>query len=271
MTINDEHDNDSNLKSYLEGKDGVSATYRKVAGELPPAELDALILQAAAGAVAKPASHPGASRRQQYAMAASLCLGVLLTSLYYEQQVPQDTGPLIITASVDQRQIGELDFVTPKAADGGVAQEDIARAENFLAPAAPATTAVSSQAAQPAPQSTAVQIVVDEVYESRRRSPPVQGAVGQGARLLQEQTSPSVMVIPGQDEQRIVSVTTLNEAVVSAELRTQDLWLEEINRIASELESSASETETLRQRLSEERASFSAIYPDFDIDAALAE
>lgn len=236
MTTQDEHDNDSTLKSYLEGKDGVSATYRKVAGEEPPAEIDALILQAAAGAVAKPATQPGASRRQQYAMAASLGLGVLLTSLYYEQQVPQDTGPLIITASVDQRQVGELEFTASKAADVGVAdggvadagvaqapeQAKVAQAENFLAPAA---TAFSPQAAQPAPQSTAAQIVVNE-----------------RAATLQ-----------------------------FFDRQAQDLWLEEILRIASELESSVSESEVLRQRLEAEMASFSAIYPDFDLDAALAE
>lgn len=279
MTTHDEHDNDSSLKSYLEGKDGVSATYRKVAGEMPPAELDALILQAAAGAVAKPAAQPGASRRQQYAMAASLGLGVLLTSLYYEQQMPQDTGPLIITASVDQRQVGELDFAASKAADavvanGGVAdagvvqapvqaevaQADVARAENFLASAA---TAVSPQAAQPAPQSAAAQIVVNEGQVAGARRPPP--ATRASDTLARTEVAGMAELLNLVEQARLTATDT------SAELRAQDLWLEEIIRIASELESSASETEALRQRLEAERASFSAIYPDFDIDAALAE
>lgn len=311
MTTHDEHDNDGNLKPYLEGRDGVSATYRKLTGEQPPAELDALILQAAAGAVAKPAPRLGAGPRHYYAMAASLCLGVLLSSLYYEQQVP-DTGPLIVTASVDQRQVRELDAGTPAAADTSieevvvqgsrirlaeaqrdvaeagpaqgnteralaVAADEVAKAENFLAPAAPAPTGIVPQGAQPDRQ-VAVQRL--QPAPAQRASEPdnepaeaVQDETGQSLAQLMEQVASARVTTSAQNEPPIIQELASADALprTSIQLQTQALWLEEIVRLAREMDALVSTTEALRQRLEAEQASFRATYPDFDLDAALAE
>ncbi len=100
MTESDDKHTDSELKPYLEGRDGVSAAYRKSGREEPPAMLDHAILQAARAAVKPVVAMPIVAERTQsnsplestqrswrepYALAASLMVGVLGASIYFSQ------------------------------------------------------------------------------------------------------------------------------------------------------------------------------------------
>jgi hypothetical protein len=100
----DDHHSDQDLKAYLDGSDGVSAAYRKTARDEPSAALDRAILDAAREeVVAKEPAIGGREIPHMYgtaALAASVMVGILATSLYFN---PQEIAVPVSTPVAGQR------------------------------------------------------------------------------------------------------------------------------------------------------------------------
>jgi hypothetical protein len=79
MSTGDRHQ-DNDLKAYLDGRDGVSAAYRKMANEEPPRALDQSILRAARKQ-AQPSAALWYTKRRPYALAASFMIAIVAVSL----------------------------------------------------------------------------------------------------------------------------------------------------------------------------------------------
>src|SRR5688572_27020257 len=128
---------DNELKAYLAGEDGVSATYRQLGAEEPPAELDQLILAAARNAVQKDKPRTTTNSRQRFSLAASFMVGVLVTSMYFNRE-----GEFAETAVTSAAPRGQT-------ISQSVEQTAPAPAPAF-APAAPAPVVIAGDA-QPEP------------------------------------------------------------------------------------------------------------------------
>jgi hypothetical protein len=119
---------DNELKAYLAGEDGVSATYRQAGAEEPPAELDQLILAAARDAIQKNKPRTTTNSRQRFSLAASFMVGVLVTSMYFNQE-----GEFPRTAT------------TSAPLEERIISQSVEQPAPVFAPAAPAVTAGDTQ------------------------------------------------------------------------------------------------------------------------------
>lgn len=93
---NERDDIDKELKAYLEGKDGLSDTYRELGSTEPSNELDAHILQAARDELAQDTQQPAQAGgnsiySRPYAIAASVLLGILI-GVMIAPQPPETTS-----------------------------------------------------------------------------------------------------------------------------------------------------------------------------------
>ncbi|MES2624964.1 MAG: hypothetical protein V4628_06785 [Pseudomonadota bacterium] len=140
---------DSELKAYLAGEDGVSATYRQASTEEPPVELDRVILAAAHAAVQTSVGKKNTAQqiekqkgapakenklRQRLSIAASFMVGVLVTSMYFDQQNEITTSAMFSDAVQEG-------FVAPAAQ---LPAPPIAVATDATSTAAPAPAAAAA-------------------------------------------------------------------------------------------------------------------------------
>lgn len=292
------------LKAYLGGEDGISATYRQAGTEEPPAELDRLILAAARKAVQQEASGKTAGLQRKFSLAASFMIGILVTSLYFNRENE------FAEEAVSSAAVGEVnEQVLIRAAE---------QAAPVLAPAAPAAAigaaspeplapAVARQAAQFAEQAAgAAASTSEEQAEQQQSKSEVEqrgaftdnlaaltgtavdtsaGARENAGRAAQSEPGaaaaaapPGVQEAPAEADAAGVppeetSVTGSRIAADSgSDLRyrqTRDEWLAEILALREQAIIEADQLEAINTRMEEELELFSATYPDFDLDAQL--
>lgn len=123
---------DDTLTAYLDGRDGLSALYARSASEESPAALDAVILRVAreeTGVAARPETK---ARQGKWALAASLLLGVGLSSLYYENRaldaqssLLKQSTPLVLEGDMAVRALrtepGSSDDAARAVTEAGIA------------------------------------------------------------------------------------------------------------------------------------------------------
>lgn len=242
------------LQDYLSGRDGVSAAYRSLSDEKPSAALDASIRQAAQEAVD---GLPAGKKRfplQVYSLAASICVAVLVVSLFLNNEdrltrneldtisaIPlMDDAPTAELFSAGDARIPLNENAGSQANDAN-ADLDVNAARVQTSAAAPVTAEaqVSSAAA-------ALSIEADSVEAEGRQA--------QEARSLEELLD-------------LARSAPASEVQFLPEYRLNaDSWLTEIQRLTA-----VSDEPGVEQVLTEERRLFAERYPGIDIDSALAE
>jgi hypothetical protein len=279
MSTGDRH-SDQDLKTYLDGRDGVSAAYRKTAQEEPPPALDARILKAARKEV-QPSTETWYASRRPYALAASVMVAVLGLSLYLGT-----LDRLVVPGEVQQESVTAVEF---------------RRVERAAAPAAP-----------PEQDEEAPQVALKPQFEARQLAPPVPtvgiadnagvaaGALDVSVDALALTAEPPAIVIDGPLLEEIEAEADATRAQAarreSAELEeitvtgsrimrresgdtsyraSREEWLDEIRSMAEELDARSRlvtanrSAAVLQGQLEEEIELFLEEYPDTDIDAEL--
>ncbi len=237
---------DKILQEYLDGSDKLSATYQSLQDEKPPAALDESILLAARESVAGKAASKKIIPVQAYSIAASVCVAVLVVSLFIGNEsdlIRDGVEPLSIpvsdmpAAEIQNLQIESSDTLQESDLIGAGATNNTTLAETVLAP----------QAAESVQTGTAI-LAIDEVLEA---------ADVAAARALQLEE------IGSAQRAEVSEQFAELEALAQPDYRqSMDTWLAEIQRLTT----TGNDVE-----LEEEQRLFVQAYPDIDIDAALAE
>ena len=279
MKSDDKH-SDHDLKAYLDGRDGVSAAYRKAATEEPPRALDQAILDAARKR-AQPPAEAWYAKRRPYALAASVMLGVLAVSLYFNA-----LDEVAVPAAVEEATVRAVQIQNPERAaetkpeevTAGAAASAEVEAEaplqfetRRLAPAVPTAGAADTIAA---PATPAVELNRDAFA---RAAEPARVVIT-GALLEEIEADAAQAQRQGLELQEI---TVTGSRILRRE--TGDLsyrnaratWLDEIGAMAQEfaarsrLVTARAAAARIEQQLDEEIALYLAAYPDADIEAEL--
>jgi hypothetical protein len=275
MNSTDDKHSDKDLKAYLDGRDGVSAAYRKAAREEPPAALDAAILKAARAEVGLASAKP--EKRRVYALAASVMVAAVAASLYF--RLPEDAGP--IAANAEQASTRNFDRAldqdagAPAPAPEGQNEEAATPQQDFqvrqLAPPAQtvgaetaparardveATTDTLARAAEPAA------IVIDGPLLERIE------AEAADAQTLQAAPREEITVTGSR-------ITRQRDAADLSYRESRDEWLSQIRILSIELQRSSrlltanQSTAVLTAQLEEEMELFAEQYPEIDLDVEL--
>lgn len=223
---NERDDIDKALEAYLEGKDGVSATYRKLEDEEPSADLDARILQAARDELALgPQQSPQAPRKsiysRPYAIAASVLLGILIGVMIAPQ-------PPMTTQGDETVALSDAPATFQAEADLAAPPEPLNEREQETLETAVAREAIQSE---PAP---AAEIAAEPEAES--------GRLGQIASTTANSEEITVTASPSPN---------LNYR------SAPETWLEEIRLLQQEVDAA-------EEALEEELVLFREAYPDID-------
>jgi hypothetical protein len=261
-------DNDKALKAYLEGSDGVSAAYRQLGAEEPPAGLDAAIRRAAAQAVAMqpaaagaPGKSPEPVNNRTSNMPGLLSLAASLVA-----------GVLIGVVVMDQGGTGfgsqpEMKSATAEAGAVAVQLSDEATG--------PATAARSPEVEQPLAVSLDNLVQVNgpqgaaPASESRElaATPPRDVIRLQSAR----QAEPAVAAASDTVLEEVIltgsRVRTPEEAI--AYRSDQAEWLAAMAEMRQNLQDTRNREAGLAASLEEELQLFMQQYPDVDLDTAL--
>jgi hypothetical protein len=282
----DDDQTDNELKTYLDGRDGVSATYRKTAREEPPKGLDRSILRAA-----RADARPGTGRGRQslarpYMLAASVMIAVLAGILYF--RLPEDVlapveSDASFTTSAEVQRAGNAaqPAAEQERQQAGAAPQAAANSQGEfrtrqLASASP-TVGISPTASAPPPtrDSTALarssggtEFVISGALLERIEA-EAQGNLAEppaGAAAPREEIAVTGARI-GADGQEDLSYRA-----------SRDEWLaviryleEERNTLSAERDQAPEYFAAVVERMNEERRLYSAAYPDADLDAELAE
>lgn len=278
--MNNDDRQDQELKAYLEGRDGVSAAYRKSAQEEPPAALDRLILDAARRQ-ARPSAEAWYAARKPYALAASVMIAVVALSLYLgtldDVVLNQEAAQAPTVATPIEFQRAERSAVRQSAAEeAGAARAQANFEARQLAPPAPT---VGASDAPPAPAAAA--LATDALAVGVQVEPP---AIVIDGTLLEE-IEAKADAARAADASR--ATAGLEEVVVTGSriMRREEgdlvyrasraSWLAEIRVMADELEARSRlvtarrSAAVLEEQLEEEIDLFLEAYPDTDIDAEL--
>ncbi len=277
MKKSDDKHSDKDLKAYLDGTDGVSAAYRKTARDEPSAALDRAILDAARReVVSKELEIGGRQMPHMYgtaALAASVMVGILATSLYFNPQ--QVVVPVSVPASAESVVLDE-----PRAerleqqrnADQAGVPDTRAFQVRQIAPAAPAVGVANAPAA-PAP--AVANDVRTDAFARLAEAPPV---VIEGPLL--ERIEADAAQAQQSETAELEEVTVTASRVLRGDDRdysyrdSREDWLEQIRTQVEELEALGrltGNTVFQEQQLQEEMDLFMEEYPDADLDAELAE
>ncbi len=295
MTKSDDKHNDRDLKAYLDGSDGVSAAYRKAARDEPPAALDRAILDAAREeVVAKEPAIGGREIPHMYgtaALAASVMVGILATSLYFN---PQEIAVPVSAPAAGQRVV--LDEVRSAATEREEAENLAAFSQasvELRIPDPPA--AIADNAAAPSPRA---EIRAEAV--ARLAQPPVvvfdgplldaiEADAAQAQATAQAQTAPRTLAstgarsaaqTAGADAGELEEITVTGSRIPRRDTRdysyreSREDWLEEIRAQVEALDALSrltGNTVYQEQLLQEEMDLYAEVYPDADLDVELAE
>jgi hypothetical protein len=282
MKSPDDRHSDQDLKSYLDGRDGVSAAYRKTAQEEPPPALDARILNAARKA-AQPATASWYASRRPYALAASVMVAVLGLSLYFgtldELVVPRELQQEAATA-VEFRRVERAAAPTAPPQEDEVAPQAAADAQfeaRQLEPPVPAV-GIANNAGAPAP---ALDAALDALALTAEVPPIViDGPLLEEIEAEADLARTQVLVASGAQLEEIAvtgSRIVRREAGDTSYRESREQWLAEIRVMLSELEARSRlvtarrSASVLEEQIEEEIELFLAEYPDTDIDAELEE
>jgi hypothetical protein len=226
---------DKHLQDYLDGTDKVSATYHTVSDEKPSVALDEAILQAARESVADNATQKKAIPLQAYSIAASVCVAVLVVSLFLNNE-----------AELMQNEIGEIEALSIQISD--VPADETASADE---------AATLLQAEPTANTDAGADLSAEEAVADRNRIalPALQAEADNEAA--------GTAVFSTQAAEQLEMAASLELAPVDFSYRqNSDTWLVQIQALAE----AGNEAE-----LAEERRLFAETYPDIDIDSALSE
>lgn len=281
---NDTPVDDTELTPYLEGRDGVSETYRATSSETPPSSLDAAILHAARASLGKTTPQKKTpALRNYYSMAASLMLGLMLGAVVFRSgddapapslDVATPAGPAIsektVVLTAGEAEASDTAAAAP-AAEAFVA--DVA--EDSLAEPQPAITAGDNDTAGAAAPADEARFRERTLAPTQPVAPPRN--VGSNNALdqvieaaRQARTAQAARVDAGQQEE----ITVTGSRIVRLSYRdNQEDWVEEIARLAEQLDDARNrvERERLQNLLELERMEFETEWPDVDLDAKLEE
>lgn len=285
MSIDDKH-GDNDLKAYLDGRDGVSAAYRKTAQEEPPRALDELILKAARKQ-APPSTELWYTKRRPYALAASFMIAVVAVSLYFSELDEIVVPEAIERATVRTVELQRAD--APAKADAAVADTAATTPESLTANVALAPAFETRQLA-PAVRTVGADPV----------APPAAPAVDLNREAFARVAEPVAVVIDGplleaieaeaagaQAPQVATAASTLEEITVTGSRimrrdegdvsyrNSREDWLDEIRFMTDEFESRArlitarAAAARIEEQLNEEIELYLEAYPEADIEAEL--
>jgi len=236
---------DKDLEAYLNGSDGVSATYeslqvdKTVQNEKPSAALDETILNAARESVAGEPLQKKAIPSQVYSIAASVCVAVLVVSLFLNNE-DELTGADLEALSVplsDAPVLQRLEIMTVD--NDAVDDQDATNTSAFFEQLEPMASRIEAEDLQHEAEAFSTANEISEQATARREeriAEPV--AEAEAAAALVEQ------ILEPDYRQNV------------------DTWLLEIQRLSD----IGNEDE-----LAVERRLFAESYPDMDIDSALTE
>lgn len=286
MSRDDDH-TDNELKSYLDGRDGVSAAYRKTAREEPPEGLDRRILRAA-----RADARPGAGRGKRslarpYMLAASVMIAVLAGTLYFRQPenvlAPAESDASFTTTAEVQRaedvaqpaaeQERQRDRAEPQAAG---ADSQGAFTTRRLAPPSP-TVGISPTAAAPPPTRDSAALA----RSSGGTEFVISGALLERIEAEAQGNLAEPQAIAAAPLEEITVTGSRIGAVEDEDLSyraSRDEWLaviryleEERNTLSTQRDQAPEYFAAVVQRLNDERRLYSAAYPDANLDAELTE
>ena len=285
MSIDDRH-SDNDLKAYLDGRDGVSAAYRKSAQEEPPRAIDQAILMAARKQT-QPSTEAWYTKRRPYALAASFMIAVVAVSLYFSE-----LDEIVAPAAIEQDTVRAVEFQRTATGNAEKITEEAAAPEaqlaNLAAPAqfdrrqlAPAVPTLRAADSVPAPAAAPAIRVIDDGF-ARAVEPP--RVVIDGPLLEQiEQDAAGAQAAP----QRNTAEGNLEDIMVTgsrimrrdqgdvAYRDSREDWLAEIRAMTDEFEARSrlatarAAALRLENQLNEEIELYLDVYPDADIEAEL--
>lgn len=264
---------DADLAPYLEGRDGISDAYKASSTETPPAALDAAILQAARASLQRPVrAARTAGLRNYYSLAASLTLGIMLGAVMFrdgseavvvsssalrEAPVPTSAAPAVSVSTSDGAGASEsgdaipTEAVPPAPAPG---QPEVFRAADAVAAPQAEAPAVNNftERTLPAPQAP-----IATIEAQAPQAAPDTGATGtRQAQAARTNTA------------QLEEIQVTGSRIRADYRDDQQRWLEEIVRLATELEQATGRTDELRSALEFERDEFRLAFPGVDLDQA---
>jgi hypothetical protein len=280
----DDRNSDHDLKTYLDGRDGVSTAYRKTAHDEPPAALDALILKAARQQ-AGPSTETWYAARKPYALAASVMIAVAGLSLYLGT-----LDELVSSAEMQQADAVEaVEFQRQERAEPPPQEEEqeAERRRVAVAPSAdlptrqlPAPAPTISAANAPAAPSAAAGVATDAL--ARRVESPVIVIDGPLLESIEAEAAAAQAVqqeIASLEEIQVTGsrIVRRRDAGDLSYRESREDWLDEIRSMTDELDqrsrliTARRSANVLEEQLEEEIDLFLEAYPDTDIDAELEE
>lgn len=287
-SIDDKH-SDNDLKAYLDGRDGVSAAYRKTAQEEPPRALDQAILDAARKQVQPSITELWYTKRRPYALAASLMVAVVVVSLYFSGLDEVAIPEAIERATVRTVQIQRVDApeVDEELADTAASPEatagNAALAPTFetrqLAPEIPTIGATPIATPIAAPAAPTVELNRDAF--ARVAEPAAVIIDGPLLEAIEAEAA------GGQAPQAAAVASTLEEITVTGSRiirrdqgdvsyrNSREDWLDEIRFMTDEFESRSrlitarAAAARIEEQVNEEIELYLDAYPEADIEAEL--
>ncbi len=237
MKETDEND----LRDYLQGKDGVSGSYASFSQEKPSAELDDKILQAARSALEDQGRTKKRIPYQAYSIAASICVSVLLISLYL------NSGSQLSRDLFEQSQIQIMDNPDVEFLSADEVQIFIPEAAEL--------------------EANALESLNTQVESVRRVETQ---AASQEAIIVRQEAAEDVLATRFSEDDLAVTDTLASElssatveplAAQAGYRQNADTWLREIQRLQA----------TEPAQAAEEIRLFTESYPDVNIEAALTD
>ena len=282
---------DNELKAYLAGEDGVSAAYRQAGSEEPPAELDMFILAAARSAVQQDGRGKPRQLRRHLPMAASFMVGVLVTSMYFNEGGDNvgiagapDTSEQQLTTRVVNLDAPALAPAAPPAGaaelERNVAQQPAqftqraARDELVVAeaPAAAQSKAQSSDEAARIDYAFDAQIAADAATEETARQVASTAAAPQVAGNTSDTLAEADAASTQLEEISITGSRVRSASELDVDYRqSREEWFQQILALEEQALEQVEQLEDLNARLEEEMMLFSEAFPDVDLDAELRQ
>ena len=288
---------DNELKAYLAGEDGVSAAYRQAGSEEPPAELDMFILAAARNAVQQDGRGKPRQLRRHLPMAASFMVGVLVTSMYFNESGDNagitgvaDTSEQQLITQVINRDAPALAPAAPPAAtapdpraaelERNVAQQPAQftqqAARDVLvvaeAPAAAQSKAQSSDEAARIDNAFEAQIEADAATQETARQVASTAAAPQVAGNTSDTRAEADAAGTQLEEISITGSRVSSASELDVDYRqSREEWFQQILALEEQAIEQVEQLEDLNAQLEEEMLLFSEAFPDVDLDAELRQ
>ena len=243
---------DKELQDYLNGRDKLSATYQSLQDEKPSAALDESILQAARDSVANKARQKKAIPAQAYSIAASICVAVLVASLFLNNE-SELTGNQFESFSIPLSDIPGAEMMS--ADDSTLANQNTVNAND----AAEAIEIRANRVPSPAPQ-----LEADSFAATGAAVPSTATDLVEAEAETEAATSTleEVIIVTAQRQETAEQAIAMDMAIFTGYRDEANTWLAEIQALTD----AGSEDE-----IAEERRLFAERYPDIDIDSALAD